>query len=94
MISSKVTSLEAALPLVKAMDDVADVMVWTPDADQIADMKADGIDAKPQLEVVVWRACRNPSDVKWAIEALGLVCVGDGSAIEGKCYSFQLPAAK
>mgnify|MGYP003330232753 CR=1 FL=1 len=90
MISTKVNSLEAALPLVKAMDCVADVRIWTPDDDEVAEYKACGIEAKPQLEVVAWRFCRNSSHVKWAIEALGMICVGEGSTGHGQCYSFQL----
>lgn len=92
MNTTKVTSLEAALAIVKSMENVAEVCVWTPSAEEIEESKTDGIDAKPTLEVTVWKSHRNPTDVKIEIEGLGLECIGDGSAILGKCYTFALRA--
>ena len=92
MKTNKVTSLESALAIVKNMENVAEACVWNPSAEEVEEYKADGIDAKPTLEVTVWKSHRNPTDVKIEIEGLGLECIGDGSAIDGKCYSFAMPA--
>lgn len=87
---TKINSLESALEIVKKMDAVASASIWTPDAEEIAEYAADGITLRPRLEVTVWKSHRNPTDVRCDIEGLGLTLVGDGSAIEGKCYSFEL----
>ena len=88
----KVTSLEAALDIVKKMKGVAEACAWIPSAEEIAEYTAHGIVAMRALEVTVWKSHRNPTDVKIKIEALGLECVGEGSALLGPCYSFALRA--
>lgn len=90
MNAAKITTLEAALEIVKNMDEIASATIWTPDAEEMAEHAADGITLRPRLEVTVWKSHRNPTDVRCSIEGLGLVLVGDGSAIDGKCYSFEL----
>ncbi len=92
MNTTKVTSLEAALAVVKSMENVAEACVWTPSAEETEEYKAAGIDAKPTLEVTVWGSHRAPADVKNEIEGLGLDCVGEGSATLGQCYTFALRA--
>jgi hypothetical protein len=87
------TFLEAALAIVRKIDEVASACIWSPDAAETADLTADGIDPCSRLEVTVWKSCRNPSDVKADIERLGVECVGSGSAVEGPCYSF-VPASR
>jgi hypothetical protein len=87
-------SLEAALAIVQKMDEIASASIYTPDADEAADLRADGIEPRSTLEVTVWKSHRNPTDVRCDIEGLGMEMVGDGSAIEGKCYSFVLRAPK
>jgi autotransporter translocation and assembly factor TamB len=88
MNTTKTTSLEAALAAVQKMNEVASASIYTPDADEAADLRADGIEPRSTLEVTVWKSHRNPTDVRCDIEGLGMEMVGDGSAIEGKCYSF------
>jgi hypothetical protein len=88
--ANKVTSLEAALAIVQKMDEVASASIYIPDADEAADLRADGIEPRSTLEVTVWKSHLNPTYVRCDIEGLGLEMVGDGSAIEGQCYSFVL----
>jgi len=88
--TNKVTSLEAALAIVQKMDEIASASIYTPDADEAADLRADGIEPRSTLEVTVWKSHRNPSDVRCEIEGLGLECLGSGSATLGPCYLFSL----
>jgi ATP-dependent DNA ligase len=81
-------TLDSALVIVREMPDVESAEIWTPTAEEVAEYAADGITATPRLIVTVWRSCRNPSDVKWAIEGLGLTCDGHGSSDLGTVYDF------
>ena len=83
-------TLESALPIVRAVPDVASAEIWTPTAEEVADYAANGITATPRLIVTVWRSCPNPSDVRWSIEGLGLICDGQGSADLGPVYDFRI----
>ena len=88
MITKKAKSLEAALAIIEKMEWVADATIWTPTAEEVDEYKADGLEARRHLEVVVYKSHRNPTDIRSDIEWLGLKCVGDGSSIDGPCYSF------
>jgi hypothetical protein len=88
--ANKVTSLKAALAIVQKMDEVASACIYTPDADEAAELRSDGIEPRSTLEVTVWKSHRNPTYVSCDIKGLGLEMVGDGSALEGQCYSFVL----
>jgi len=72
------------------MEWVASAGIWRPDALESAEFMADGIEPCSQLEVSVYRAHRNPTDIKLGIMALGLRCVGEGSGESGPCFSFAL----
>lgn len=89
----KTETLDSLLQEVINMPSVAGAYVWIPTAEEVAEYAADGIDAKPSIEVEVWRSERNPHDVVCQIESLGLERVGTGSGLNGPCYSFQLRAA-
>ena len=92
MITKKAKSLEAARDNIENMEWVASAAIWTPTADEIAEYKADGLEARTQLEVTVYKSHRNSSDIKIDIEGIGLECVSEGSACEGPCYGFVLTA--
>lgn len=85
--------LDSLLQEVINMPSVAGVYVWIPTAEEMAEYAADGIDARPSIEVEVWRSERNPHDVVCQIENLGLERVGTGSGLNGPCYSFRLRSA-
>lgn len=72
---------------------VAHAAIWYPDGQEIAELEADGVPVPEagRLEVTVWRSHRNPSDIRCEVEALGLVCVGQGDSELGPCYSFAEP---
>lgn len=86
----KTETLDSLLQEVINMPSVAQAYVWTPTPEEVAEYAADGIDAKPCLEVVIWRAEPNPTMTKCFIKDLGLRCVGDGSSDLGPCFSFVL----
>jgi hypothetical protein len=90
--SKKAKSLETALAIIEKMEWVAGVTIWTPTAEEVDEYKADGLEARRQLEVVVYKSHRNATDIKIDIEGLGLECVSEGSACEGPCYGFVLTA--
>jgi len=82
-------TLESALAIARALPDVECAEIWTPTADEVAEYAADGITATPRLIVTVWRSCRNPSDVRWAVQDLGLFCDGAGDSSLGLVYDFR-----
>jgi hypothetical protein len=81
-------TLEKALQIVLAWDDVAEASIWIPDADESRWLIADGITPKPLLQVSVWQSHANPSEVRNDVECLGLECVGVGSSVLGPCFEF------
>lgn len=83
-----ITRLESVRNAIVGLDAVASAEVWTPCPDEVAEYASDGIDAVPTLEVTVWRSERNPHNVVWQVEGLGLERVGTGSGINGPCYTF------
>jgi len=72
------------------MEWVSSASLWHPDALEYHEYVADGIEPCSQLEVSVYRAHRNPTDIKIDIMGLGLRCVGEGSGESGPCFSFAL----
>ena len=86
--------LEAARAYAASLDAVASAEIWVPTSEEVAEYAADGIVARPRLQVTGWRSERNPSAVKWDIEyGFGLTCVSDGSSTLGTCYEFEARAA-
>ena len=86
--------LEDARAYAASLQEVASAEIWLPTAEEVAEYAADGIVARPRLQVTVWRSERNPSAVKWDIEyGFGLTCVSDGSSTIGTCYEFETCAA-
>ncbi len=72
------------------MDDVAHATIYTPDKDHAEELRADGIEPRSTLEVVVWGSHPNPTDVRCEIKGLGLEMVGWGSHTDGECFGFAL----
>lgn len=82
--------LESARAYAASLDAVASAEIWVPTPEEVAEYAADGITARPRLQVTVWRSERNPSDVKWDIEhRFNLTCDCDGSSTLGTCYEFE-----
>jgi len=88
----KTETLDSLLQEVINMPSVAFAHVWRPTPEELAEYAADGIDAKPCLEVVIWRGEPNTTMAKCLIQDLGLRCVGEGSNCLGPCFSFVLAA--
>lgn len=87
-------ALEAARAYAASLQEVASAEIWVPTAEEIAEYAADGITARPTLDVEVWGSERNPSDVRTALLGRrGLVYVGKGSSMRGPIFSFQVQAA-
>jgi putative NIF3 family GTP cyclohydrolase 1 type 2 len=59
MITKKAKSLESALAIIEKMEWVAGATIWTPTAEEVDEYKADGLEARPQLEVTVYKSHRN-----------------------------------
>lgn len=89
--TAEIARLETARAYAASLNAVASAEVWVPTAEEIAEYAADGITARPRLQVTVWRSEPNPSDIKWDIEGrFGLTCDGDGSSTLGTCYDFEV----